>query len=247
MLRLAVLLNGIEAGRVNPAEAEDAIRGQVHQVVDRDEVLGLGEVPSLRLALAQVPRLSRAGWALALVSPGRLGGLRGPAVLNQRALAADPEPELGAVPVVLRHDGGFAWLAEYAIPAAETHDHVVNNLTLLGAARPLSPATPAVAGRALASAMAEATEALVQMALTAGERPRPAGTVALGGAYPHASQKLLDQAMTVLAIVEAARSQEADLPHSHAVTTRAARLAPLRQAALDAVQAAVSWPAHLMV
>ena len=247
LLRLAVLLNSIDAGHLNPAEAEHALQPHVHLVDDQDELLGQGPVPTLRIALAQVPRLSSAGWALALVAPGRMGGLRGPVTLTSAALRAPTEPELDVVPVVLRHDGGLAWLAETGIPAAEALDDQVVNLALSVAERPLSPPTPSEASRTLASVMGQATSALESMGLSGGNRPRPAGTVALGSSYPAANQTLLDQAMTVLAITAAAREAEPDLPHSHAVTTRAARLAPLRSAALDAVQAAVSWPAHLMV
>lgn len=247
LLRLAVLLNGIDAGLVNPAEAEHALRPHVHLVDDRDELLGQGPTPSLRIALAQVPRFGSAGWALALVAPGRMGGLRGPIALNQAALRAPTEPELAVVPVVLRHDGGIAWLAESAIPDAEVLDDEVVNLALASAERPLSPPSPGEASRTLTSAMLQAATAVESLGFTGGRRPPPAGTVALGRTYPTANQTLLDQAMSVLAITDAARDGEADLPHSHAITTRAATLAPLRSAALDAVQAAISWPAHLVV
>ncbi|MGA4669790.1 hypothetical protein ACPCG0_08350 [Propionibacteriaceae bacterium Y1923] len=246
--RLAVLLNSMDAGRVNPSEAEHALAGQVHLVEDPEQRLGLGHHPTLRLAMAQMPRLpGPGGWVLALVTPGRLGGLRGPAALNQSALASVPEPELGAVAVVLRHDGLLAWQAAAAIPEEESVDEEVLSLVLSGAERPLSPATPTEAGRQLAQVMAASTAALEAMAVAAGRRPDPAATVQLGGSYPASSQVLLDQAMTVLAVVEAAHRWEAELPHSHAVTSRSGALASLRAAALDAVQAAVSWPTHLMV
>ena len=247
LLRLAVLLNSLEAGHLNPAEAEHGLAPHVHLVYDRDELLGQGPSPSLRIAMAQMPRLGGAGWALALVAPGRMGGLRGPTSLTRAALAAPTEPELAAVPVVLRHAGGLAWLAETGIPQQEALDDEVVNLVPAGAERPLSPPTPTEASRLLTSAMVAATGALESLGLTGGSRPRPAGTVALGRSYPTSNQTLLDQAMTVLAIADAARDGETDLPHSHAVTTRAAQLAPLRSAALDAIQAAVSWPTHLMV
>lgn len=248
--RLAVLLNSMDAGRVNAAEVEHALAPQVHLVEDPQELLGLGHHPSLRLAVAQMARLpagSTPGWALALVAPGRMGGLRGPAALNQAALAGHPEPELGVVPLVLRHDGGLAWRATWAIPDQEAVADEVVNLALARAERPLSSATPTEAGRHLAAVISQATSTLDSLGVRAGARPTPAGTVQLGRAYPTSSQTLLDQAMTMLAIVDAARAAEAELPHSHAVTTRSGPLAALRSAALDAVQAVVSWPTHLMV
>ncbi|MGA4508615.1 hypothetical protein ACQB6R_09005 [Propionibacteriaceae bacterium G1746] len=248
MARLAVLLNSIDAGLANAAEAEHAIRGHVHLVLDEHELLGVGQSPTLRIAMARLDRLSahHPGWQLALVAPGRLGGLRGPAALSRTALAEVPEPEVGAAPVVVRHDGAVALVAGQAVPDEEQLDDELVTLRVLSAERPLSPPTPTEAARALAQAMAAATTTLATTGLTAGGRPDPAATVALGQAYGAANQSLLDQAMTVLAILAAAQQGETDLPHSHAITTRAAQLAPLRTAAWDALQAAVSWPMHLM-
>ena len=260
-LRVAVALNTMDAGLANPAEAEAGLTGLAAWVKDPERLLQMSHRLTMRIGLAQVPRRAPGGWALALVRPGRLGGLRGPVELNRAVLAVDPDPDLGAAPVVVRHEGGLAWHEAWepqmgvgAVDAGglDDEDHLVRVLRLRTAERPLPPATPTEATAALSRATTTALSLLGNSGLGGaggiGERPTTAGTVQLGEAYPHASQVLLDRAMTMLAIVQAGLEQAPEvLPHSHGITARATALEPLRGAALDAIQSAVSWPTHLMV
>lgn len=246
IVRLVAALNAVHAGLATVPEVEAAVRENAFWVQDPDRLLQMSERLTLRIGLAQMPRRLPGAWALALVTPGRFGGLRGPRDLNRLVLQQPADDDLGAVAVAVRHQGQAAALLGWEEPAGAQGDDLVPVLAIHPAERPLPPATPAEAARALGSAMAEATSALAASGVVAGSRPDPAATVRLGQAYGAANQQLLDRAMTVLALVQAAREGESDLPHSHAVTRRAAALEPLRAAALDAVQAAVSWPAHLM-
>lgn len=242
-LRVVALLNAMDAGVLGAAQAEHALSPLLAGMTDPDEVFGLGERLGLRIGLAQVPRRLPGGWALALVAPGRLGGLRGPAATNRDALALEPDDLVGAAAIAVRHAGGAALLPGWQ----RTGDEDWRVLRVAPAERPLSPPTPQEAGRALLAAMGSAAQALGSSGLVTGGRPDAASTVALGAAYPAGNQTLLDRAMTVLAAVATAEQQSAQLPHAHAVGTRAAHLGPLRAAALDAVQSALSWPTHLMV
>ena len=244
--RLAVLLNGLGAGSTSAAEVEHLVAPAVHRVDDGLNLLGQGPQPSLRIAIARLARIQAGGWACLLVRPGRLAGLRGPAQLTRDALAQPSSPELGAVPVVVGHHGQIAIVGVSELPESEALDHDSLTLRILPAERPLSPATPAEASLALSTAMREAASALTELGTVAGSRPDPADTIRLGSDYPPANQRLLDQSLTVLAIVAAADGAAAELPHSHAVTSRARVLDQLRSAALDGVQSALSWPTTLM-
>lgn len=252
--RCVAILNAVDAGVLTPPEAEQSLAG-LAWVKDPDRLLRMSHRLTLRIGLAQVPRRWPGAWQLALVGAGRLTGLRGPAELNQACLAADPDPILGLAGVALRHEGGIALTLAHepamgvgAVDAGglDDEDHLVAVLRVRAAVRPLPPPTPAEAARHLSEALVRATTTLTSVATTDG-RPEAAATVRLGEAYPTANQEFLDRAMTVLSIVAAARAQEHELPHSHAVTTRATALEPLRQAALDAVCSALSWPSHAMV
>ena len=259
MLRLTATLNAMDAGVINPAEAEDALRGPEGErfawVKDPDRLMEMSHRLTLRIGMAQVPRRFPGPWMAALVAPGRLTGLRGPAELSKAALSAEEEPALGAVAVVVRHAGSLAWTQAHepemgvgAIDAGglDDEDHLVPVLRLRAAERPLPPATPSEAAHALTAAMNPAASALQASGFTSGQRPDATGTVRLGPTYGPANQRLLDQALTMLSIVAAAQDQTEELPHSHAIATRGAALAPLRTAALDAVSSAVSWPTHAM-
>lgn len=259
MLQLTATLNAMDAGAVNPAEAEDALRGPEGElfawVKDPDRLMGMSHRLTLRIGMAQVPRRFPGPWMVAVVAPGRLTGLRGPAELTRAALSAQEDPALGAVAVAVRQAGTLAWtpalepeMGVGAIDAGglDDEDHLVPVLRLRHAERPLPPATPSEAAHALTAAMNRAAGALQASGFTSGQRPGATGTVRLGPAYGPANQRLLDQALTMLAVVAAGQEQNGELPHSHAIATRAAALAPLRTAALDAVSAAVSWPTHAM-
>lgn len=236
-LRLVAALNAMAAGAISAPEAEARLRfdGRPHHVLDADAQFGAeATTVTLRRALAWVDRV-RTPWALLLPVPGNPGGLRGPSALNAAAL------DRGAV--VVRHDGGPAWLCDEV-------GHGVQ-WTLLRAERPAPPDDPRSAGRTLAAVMTDAAAALrgLEGGFEAGfevgrERPDTEAP-RLGRAYPAGSQALLDRAWLLLAASELGATAAATT--SHAALQREHALRPLARAARDAISSAASWPSFAMV
>lgn len=230
-LRLTSVLNALASGHLTAPEAEAEIRvlGQPHHVVDPDQVLGLQTAQSvpIRSAFARLDSDGqRASWALAAPRPGRLAGLRGPAVTTAAALQA------GAV--VIRHTGGVAWVPFLVGPAVQW--------TLLPADPPLLPAPPATASRALAETVLEVERDLAALGAPAGSRPGQRLGPRLGPAYPYGAQLLLEKA---LALHEACRyglQASNQLFSSHEVTQREQHLQRLDGVCLDTICSVASWP-----
>lgn len=231
-VRLATTLNQMAAGLISAPEAEHRLRaeGRPHHVSDESGRLGLeadGSV-GLRLALARVSRL-QGPWALVLPMEGDLGGLRGPSDTNRRAL------EHGAV--VIHHAGDLAWVVDEV-------GHGVQ-WTVLPCERPLLPDDPWQAARGLATAIAQATDALTG-ATVAGRQPGH-GAPSLGRGYPATSQTLLERAWLVARASDAGLQASASATMSHQVLIRERVLRPLGRAATRAISSAVSWPDHALV
>ncbi|WP_203566811.1 hypothetical protein [Aestuariimicrobium ganziense] len=236
-LRLVVALNHVDARLVSAAEAEHALTGgsRLHSVDDPDDLLP-GTGGSLRLALGRVAHQPLGqGWILALPAPGRPGPLRGPKEVT-RALVANRSS------VVLHTRTGLLWE-----PCETDADGTLAVRWRLRAAnRPATAPLPHEAAQALGRTIGEATTTLEALGLTAGALAERAGTVRLGGAYPATSQVLLDRALVLLGHIEAALEAAPEVLHSHGVLTREQVLRRLEAACLDAIEAAASWPTHLM-
>lgn len=242
-LRLVAALNAVDAHLISAPDAEMRVAGphEIHHVHDPHEVLlpADGLLP-LRLALAKVANAlpPGVGWGLCLVSPGRLGGLRGPRELSTAALAsADPVSA-----VVLRHDGGPAWTP--TLLGADEVDAV--QWQLWPAERPQFDLAPDEAARQFTATLTGVAQRLTDLGLVAGERPSPNGTVRLGPAYPNSSQPILDRALLVADACTAGIDSAHTVLHSHGVQTRERELARLREVCWQVVSAVASWPSHLM-
>ncbi|HSN44506.1 MAG TPA: hypothetical protein VLR88_10685, partial [Propionibacteriaceae bacterium] len=242
-------LNELSGGRCTAPEAEELIRGKhvsgeegpgpstspdpgIHHVADVDGVLGLDplHLTPLRIALARVEaRFAGTQWLLLLPRPGRLAGLRGPAEVTTLAL------EAGAI--VVASDGGPGWIPLQVGPAIQWR--------VVDVQRPLAPPTPSEASRAFASIVIEAAGGLASLGATAGTRPRSAPLLLPRG-YPTMSASLLDRALTVLTAYRAGMDAQSEIVSSFAVLGREGHLRELRDAALDAVSAAASWPSRAM-
>lgn len=235
-LRLVSLLNAMGVGALDAPRAEYMLRisdtgepDRPHHVADPESALGLdgyGALP-VRLALARVADQMRGSlWMLAVVRPGDLGGLRGPAPTNEQALAC------GAV--VVNHGGGVAWLPHPVGPAMQWQ--------LARAERPLPPPAPPEAAMALNEQILESARELAGLDAAAGRRPEDAASVVLGRAYPVRNQQLLDKALLWREACAAGLAVEDALLHSHAQLTRFAHLRRLDTLCRQAIGAAASWP-----
>jgi len=243
-VRLVAGLNAVDAGLWGPAELEESIGLEMRGVQDPELLLHQDRLMTLRIGVAQIPRRFPGPWMLALVQPGSHGGLRGPAALTRVVTDLLPEEELfEAVPVAIHHQGGLALTLGWEPIGNEA----VQMMAVHEAERPLLPPTPAEATRTLMEEMKRATDVLASRPRMPGIRPEAAPTTPLGPAYPPACQQLFDRAMTVLGIADRGCSQVEQGLHSHSITTSQDALHPLRQAALDAIAAAISWPSHQMV
>lgn len=237
-LRLTCLLNDLSAGRITAPEAERQL-GPLHHVHDADEALGPGEpdpiasVP-IRQPLARVAHRASPDtvWGLYPVAPGRLAGLRGPAQLNQEAMTAGVAVVChastpGAIPA------GTAWIPTPVGPAVQWQIH--------RGAPPLPPPTAPEAGQQLRAVMTQVAADLGRLETVAGRRP-DALAPRLGRGHRHSDQVLLDLAWTMLAAADAGLETAGQMLTAHGTGVRETSLRHLRDAALDAVAAASSWP-----
>ena len=148
----------------------------------------------IRMALARIshnPHDTPVLWGLLLPVPGQLAGLRGPAQVNRAALDA------GAI--VICHQGsttmpaGIAWIPHPVGSAMQW--------TVVRAAAPLPPPTPADTAPLLRSAISATAAQLTDLSIVAGNRPDVV-TPHLTGHRP-ADQRLLDSAWTVMMACDA--------------------------------------------
>ena len=136
-VRLTANLNSMICGQQTLEQAERAVLGSdvAHHVVDPDEVLGLDPIQASTLdaALERLRDIERSGWFLSLPVPGSLAPLRGPAAFNAAAL------EQGEA--VVASSAGLGLVPMRLGPAVQWR--------VYAAERPLSPASPYDAERAL--------------------------------------------------------------------------------------------------
>ncbi len=228
-VRLVRQLNAMINDAVEPGRAATAVQGAdvAHHLLDPDGVSGLDETRSTTLvdALPRLVALESQGWALALPVPGRLGILRGPAALNRAALDA------GSAVVGLT--GGAALVPVPVGPAVQWRLHP--------AERAAPPPTAYEAERALSEAVIHAGSALARLDAASG--PRPVDLVDLGPApgSPPRQRAAADRAARLLAACEQALDHDGATLSSYEVATRRRELEVVREAAREALVAAVSW------
>ena len=228
-VRLVSHLNAAKCGAVSVEVAAHAITQPelVHHVVDPDSLLELDPLTASELASALPGALAAATrWQLALPQPGRLAPLRGPSTLTTAALSTGV--------AVVPFEAGAAWLPHRVGPTIQWR--------LLPAERPSSPPGRYEADRAMSELILSTAKDLGNLDVVAGARPGTHPQVELAPGYPARNIAAADRAMRILTAAQAAREQEAELLHSHAVGVRARAMRDLEAAAVDLLCAACVWP-----
>jgi hypothetical protein len=227
-VRLARQLNAMINSRTDAGRAAAVVTGTdvAHHVLDPEGLCGLD--PSLATDLVEaLPRVAdreAQGWLLALPAPGRLSVLRGPATLNQAAVAAGS--------AVVGVSAGLALVPTGVGPAVQWRVH--------RAEPPAPPPTPSEAERALSEVILSAERTLARLDVAAG--PTPALVVDLGPAngYPLRRLAAADRAARLLVASAAALDDEGGTLSSYEVLARRRELEAVQAAARDALTAAVS-------
>ncbi|TDT32884.1 hypothetical protein ACF3NT_02250 [Naumannella halotolerans] len=228
-VRLAAHLNLLQR---TPVSVEVAARSVVaddpaHHVVDTEGVLGLDRSAAAELdaGLAAATVLAPGPWVLALPRPGAPGLLRGPKELTAAAI------EAGAAVVAA---GGLCAFVPWSVGNAVQWE-------VFAAAPPAVPPGRYEVERALSETVLTAGRALTEIGGAAGERPDPP-TALLPQGYPARTRLAADRAAGLLLAAEAG-IEAADRAWSvHAVEVRSRELRALRDAAADALAAAVWLP-----
>ena len=228
-VRLTRQLNAMITKAADVGRSATAVLGAdvAHHVLDPDEVGGLdsGHATTLVEALPSIDRREARGWLLALPVPGRLSVLRGPAELNRAALAA------GSAVVGLT--GGVALVPVEVGPAVQWR--------LYRSVPPAAPPGLYETERALGEAILDAARALARLDVAAG--PSPTASVDLGPApgYPPRQRAAADRAARLLLACSTALDHDGASVSSYEVAARRRELEQVRDAARDALVAAVSW------
>src|SRR5918998_3637508 len=228
-VRLTANLNSLISGRQTLEQAERAVVGSdvAHHVVDPDGVLGLDplQASTLDAALERLRDIERQGWFLSLPVPGSLAPLRGPAPFNSAAL------EHGEA--VVASSAGVGLVPMRSGPAVQWR--------VFAAERPLAPASPYDAERALNEVILTAAAALSQLDVAAGRRPAPAIGPLLAPGYSNRQRATAERAARLLAICDAALGNDGASISAFEADRRAGELRRVRALAGEALGAAVSW------
>ncbi len=228
-VRMTANLNSLIRGQQTPAQAERAIVGPdvVHHVVDPDGVLGLDplQASTLDAGLERLRDVEREGWFLALPVPGTLAPLRGPAQFNSAAL------EQGEA--VVASSAGVGLVPLRLGPAVQWR--------VFHAERPLAPASPYDAERALNEVILTAAETLGQLDVAAGPRPAEAEGPLLAPGYSSRQRATAERAARLLAMCDAALDHDGASISAFEAERRAGELRRVRTLAGEALGAAVSW------
>ncbi|MDO5498865.1 MAG: hypothetical protein Q4F67_04185 [Propionibacteriaceae bacterium] len=228
-IALTANLNAARHTTLSPEVAARAVVGDhaAHHVVDHHGLLGLDPLSASELdaAIAAALLLVDSDWLLAIPRPGRLAPLAGPPDLTSHAL------EAGAAVVPAR--SGPAWIPHAVGPAIQW-------LILPARAPQLTP-DPAEADRLLRQLVVRAGRSLADLPLGTTERPEIDPPPALPPAYGQRSQQALARAWQLSHALKAALADDGDTLHLHAIEARRRTLSELRDAADQALCAAVSW------
>ena len=228
-LALATNLNAV----INQSQTLDSALPAIlnsdvaHHVVDPEDVLDLDPLNATPLALA-LPKLmatERERWLLVLPGPGALGALRWPEPLNLAAIAAGQ--------AVVAAAGGLA-LVPFRVGQAV-------QWRAFPAARPVSPATPYEAERALSEAVLAAGYTLQRLDVAAGPRPRQIAGPGLPPGYGAREQAAATRALRLITACDEALRTDGRSISSFEVMSRERELRRVRATAAEALCAAVTW------
>lgn len=235
-VRLATHLNAVRHGLIGvDVAARTVVADQVaHHVVDTDGLLGLDPFGANELASAvsAATMLINSDWMICLPRPGAPAGLSGP------GLAAAIDTGVGVIPV----SGGVVMLPvavgkaiQWSVHAAGRAGPVPDSYE---AERVLSE-TILLAGHQLA----ELTVAESLLPDRHGRDRRGAGSpVALAPGYPARKRIAADRSLRLLTACDSAMADDTGVVSSFELQTRSRLLRRLRDAAADALAAAVVWP-----
>lgn len=227
---LAAQLNNARHNPISPEVAACSVIGAAtaHHVIDPEGLLGLNPLAANELdtAMAAALVLVDSDWALVLPRPGRLAPLTGPPPLTGLALAA------GAAVIPL--SGGPAWVPTQVGPAIQWQ--------LTPSNRPGSLPDPREADRRLREVVLTAARELPEAIGSMAEQPGLDEPLQLPGAFGARAQHLTDRAWQMLIATEYALTADHDVLHLHDLETRRSLLSELRDAAIEALCAAVTWP-----
>ncbi len=228
-VRMTANLNSMIRGQQGLEQAERAIVGSdvAHHVVDPDAVLGLDplQASTLDAALERLRDVERQDWFLGLPVPGSLAPLRGPAAFNSAAL------EQGEA--VVASSAGVGLVPIRLGPAVQWR--------VYAAERPLAPASPYDAERALNEVIITAAAALSRLDVAAGPRPALEAGPTLAPGYSSRQRATAERAARLLAICDAALDHDGASISVFEADRRASELRLVRARAGEALGAAVSW------
>jgi hypothetical protein len=228
-VRMTANLNSMIRGQQLLEQAERAILGPdvAHHVIDPDGILGLDPIQASTLdaGLERLRDLEREGWFLALPVPGSLAPLRGPAAFNTAAL------EQGEA--VVASSAGVGLVPMRLGPAVQWRVYAAD--------RPLAPASPHEAERALNEVIITAAAALSRLDVAAGPRPAEATGPMLAPGYSTRQRATAERAARLLAVCDAALGHDGASISLFEADRRAGELRRVRARAGEALGAAVSW------
>ena len=193
----------------------------------RTRVLGLDplQASTLDAALERLRDVERQDWFLGLPVPGSLAPLRGPAAFNSAAL------EQGEA--VVASSAGVGLVPMRLGPAVQWR--------VFAAERPLAPASPYDAERALNEVIITAAAALSRLDVAGGPRPALADAPMLAPGYSSRQRATAERAARLLAICDAALGHDGASISAFEADRRASELRLVRARAGEALGAAVSW------
>lgn len=228
-LRMTANLNAVTAGLLDVNTAATAVQAEdvAHHVLDPESVLDLDPLSATDLpsALPALLAAERTGWALGLPTPGSLPPLRGPRHLNEAALQAGQ--------VVLATSGGVALVPMRVGRAVQWR--------VYPAERPLAPASPYEAERALNEAVLGAARTLAQLEVAAGQRPTDNAHVRLAPGYSSRQVATANRTLYLLTACDTALRDDGASVSSFEADVRSRTLRTLRAAASQALCAACTW------
>ena len=232
-VRLTRQLNATARQGIGTATGADRAAAAVlgsdvaHHVLDPEGVVGLDPLRGTVLedAWPHLASRERQGWLLALPAPGRLGVLRGPVELNRAALAAGS--------AVLGIASNVALVPVRVGPALQWGLH--------RAEHPAPPPTTYEAERALSETILTAGRTLARSDVASG--PTPVAEPELGPApgYPPRQRAAAERSARLLVACQTALDHDGGSLSSYEAAARRRELEAVRDAARDALCAAVSW------
>ncbi|MDN5771000.1 MAG: hypothetical protein L0H24_08925 [Microlunatus sp.] len=227
-VRLVSYLNAADADPVLRERAPFAVQGEdvAHHVVDPHGLVGIDPWSAAPLAEVFDTLLGHAGvpWLLALPDPGRLAPLRGPPELVRSAL--------GSGAAVVATGGGIALVPHRVGPAVQWE--------VLPAARPGAVATAYEAERELSELVLRAARDLADLDVADGSRPTDIA-IELAPGYPPRQRVAADRALRLRSACSAALADDGASVSAFEADRRRAALREVRDAAGQALIAAVSW------